>query len=111
MAIIKCPECGNEISSSAPVCPNCGYSFLFAPTSKSRAKINLITLIVGVIFYFITRKWFIPIVIGGAIIELIVTVLTVFSSLLFGNRTVRVVLYFLVFDLGFFIGAGIGIFI
>lgn len=24
MAIIKCPECGNQISDKAPVCPNCG---------------------------------------------------------------------------------------
>lgn len=25
MALIKCKECGNEISSSAKACPNCGY--------------------------------------------------------------------------------------
>ena len=25
MALIKCPECGNEVSSSATSCPNCGY--------------------------------------------------------------------------------------
>ena len=25
MALIKCPECGKEISSSAASCPNCGY--------------------------------------------------------------------------------------
>lgn len=25
MALIKCPECGNEISSFAKACPNCGY--------------------------------------------------------------------------------------
>ena len=24
MAIIKCPECGRQISDKAPVCPNCG---------------------------------------------------------------------------------------
>jgi predicted RNA-binding Zn-ribbon protein involved in translation (DUF1610 family) len=24
MAIIKCPECGHDVSSRAPVCPNCG---------------------------------------------------------------------------------------
>lgn len=36
MALIKCPDCGKEISDKAPVCPNCGrpiaptgiYSFL-----------------------------------------------------------------------------------
>lgn len=25
MALIKCPECGKEISDKAPTCPNCGY--------------------------------------------------------------------------------------
>lgn len=25
MALINCPECGREISSSAPSCPHCGY--------------------------------------------------------------------------------------
>jgi hypothetical protein len=25
MALIKCPECGREISDKAPNCPNCGY--------------------------------------------------------------------------------------
>lgn len=26
MALIKCPECGKEISEYADSCPNCGYS-------------------------------------------------------------------------------------
>lgn len=25
MALIKCPECGKEISDQATSCPNCGY--------------------------------------------------------------------------------------
>lgn len=25
MALIKCPECGKEISDTAKSCPNCGY--------------------------------------------------------------------------------------
>lgn len=25
MALIKCPECGREVSDKAPACPNCGY--------------------------------------------------------------------------------------
>ena len=25
MALIKCPECGKEISDKATICPNCGY--------------------------------------------------------------------------------------
>lgn len=27
MSLIECPECGNQISSHAEACPNCGYSF------------------------------------------------------------------------------------
>lgn len=23
--LVKCPECGNEISSNSEACPNCGY--------------------------------------------------------------------------------------
>ena len=25
MALVKCPECGREVSDSAKTCPNCGY--------------------------------------------------------------------------------------
>lgn len=25
MALIRCPECGREVSSRAPACPACGY--------------------------------------------------------------------------------------
>ena len=24
MALVKCPECGHEVSSDAQTCPNCG---------------------------------------------------------------------------------------
>lgn len=27
MALLSCPECGNEVSSNADFCPQCGYSF------------------------------------------------------------------------------------
>lgn len=25
MALIKCPDCGKEMSSTTPTCPHCGY--------------------------------------------------------------------------------------
>ena len=25
MALVRCPECGREVSSQAPACPGCGY--------------------------------------------------------------------------------------
>ena len=27
MAIIKCPECGKDVSTAAEACPHCGYPF------------------------------------------------------------------------------------
>lgn len=33
MALIKCPECGKEVSSKAQVCINCGYPLSEIPTS------------------------------------------------------------------------------
>ena len=27
MALINCPECGRQVSDSAPQCPGCGYVF------------------------------------------------------------------------------------
>jgi len=38
MALIKCSECGKEISSSAESCPNCGHPMstgIKCPTCKS----------------------------------------------------------------------------
>lgn len=41
MALIKCPECGKEISDRAGACPNCGCPIADAPTSiKVRALSN-----------------------------------------------------------------------
>lgn len=36
MALIKCPECGKEISDQADSCPNCGYSFEEKKRKKSK---------------------------------------------------------------------------
>lgn len=35
MAMVTCPECGKEISDSAPSCPHCGY--IKAPTENLRS--------------------------------------------------------------------------
>lgn len=37
MALIKCPECGKEISSSAEKCPSCGYPI------KTKIQTNTVT--------------------------------------------------------------------
>lgn len=56
MALVKCPECGKEISEKATVCPNCGY--------KNRKQIRLdikkiiiftiILLVIGVAIFTVT---------------------------------------------------------
>lgn len=111
MAMIKCPECGREIAESAPVCPNCGYSFLFSITSKRRAINNLIFLIAGCVFCLVIREWFLRIVLIGAVIEFLYAGLGTLFALLFRSRMIRHIRYMLVFDLGFFIGGLIGLFI
>lgn len=35
MALIKCPECGREVSSEAPTCPHCGYQLKKTTYSSS----------------------------------------------------------------------------
>lgn len=37
MALIKCPECGNEVSDSAVNCPKCGFSI--APVKQENTTI------------------------------------------------------------------------
>jgi uncharacterized membrane protein YvbJ len=48
MALIKCPECGHEVSDEALSCPNCGHPF---------KSINQITQQSPVIIEQTTKKW------------------------------------------------------
>lgn len=34
MALIKCPECGKQVSDKAKFCPSCGYPFDVQPIAK-----------------------------------------------------------------------------
>lgn len=38
MAIIKCPECGKEISDKATSCPNCGFPLIKGQPEKEKSK-------------------------------------------------------------------------
>lgn len=38
MALIKCPDCKNEISNVAKTCPNCGYPLEEQTKAKARAR-------------------------------------------------------------------------
>ena len=75
MAMVKCPECGQDISNLAVTCPHCGYPVkkmndekeeyvltVGAPTYSRTAQITLIVLSIAVwIFGFI-----ISIIVGKA---------------------------------------------
>lgn len=42
MALFRCPECGHEISESAPLCPNCGHL-------TANGNIYVLTIELGII--------------------------------------------------------------
>ena len=49
MAIIKCPECGNNISDKAKTCPNCGYPIETTnPNGSVRIKFSFVRSAGGV---------------------------------------------------------------
>lgn len=61
MALIKCPECGTEVSDRAPACPNCGAPIAAAAeataagaalttTQGTSKKLKLQSLIAGIVF-------------------------------------------------------------
>ena len=50
MALIKCPECGKEISDNAVSCPNCGYPFAKETSKNLKSFDNKRTRMCIVIF-------------------------------------------------------------
>lgn len=51
MALIKCRECGKEISSFANCCPNCG-----CPVTSDTVKIKIPNIELGTVGLFSSRK-------------------------------------------------------
>ena len=59
MALIKCPECGKEISDTIRKCPNCGYRKKTKPDKKIfiiGGAIVALALIIGVVLMLFTRE-------------------------------------------------------
>ena len=60
MAMVKCPDCGKDVSAAAPSCPNCGRPLRAAQvtiqktakTYKAQSVIAFVLFIVGVIMLF-----------------------------------------------------------
>lgn len=40
MSLIKCPECGRDVSDKAKSCPNCGFYIKYNQQEKQRGKFN-----------------------------------------------------------------------
>ncbi len=48
MALIKCPECGSDVSSMAEMCPHCGHPIVAEEKAKKQsAYVNMIPSIIG----------------------------------------------------------------
>ena len=51
MALIKCPECGKEVSSGAESCPNCGHPI--SKKGKKKKKGSCLSVILFIIIAFV----------------------------------------------------------
>lgn len=54
MALIKCPECGKEISNNAKTCPNCGHRL------KPSAAIPILLTIAGILSILLAAFFLTP---------------------------------------------------
>ena len=57
MALIKCPECGKEISDEAKSCPNCGYRIRKSNVAKHK-KISTYLILIGLALFVISMVWY-----------------------------------------------------
>lgn len=64
MALIKCSECGHEVSDQANQCPNCGAPIKSPSTLLNNSYLTLISLVVGVALVIIGIASFMT---GGSI--------------------------------------------
>lgn len=58
MALIKCPECGKEVSSGAESCPNCGHPI--SKKGKKKKKGSCLSVILFIIIAFVALFILIP---------------------------------------------------
>lgn len=78
MALIKCPECGKEISDRATSCPNCGCPSI---DKEEAEKVNDTTR--GIIALFLCVLGFVmALVINDGILLLLPAVILILSAIL-----------------------------
>ena len=59
MALIACPECKQQISNNAPVCPHCGYTLkatTIEQTDKTWKLLKLMALLMFVVGLFLIPR-------------------------------------------------------
>lgn len=49
MSLIKCPECGKEISDKAAVCPSCGNPINIIQKKQGKSNAGKVCIIIGII--------------------------------------------------------------
>lgn len=73
MALIKCPECGKEISDTCDVCIHCGYKFKKENTDKPPVRRR-------------RKGWLVPVIIGGVITALVIGLPLIYLIWYFANK-------------------------
>lgn len=72
MALIKCPECGQEISRTLSACPKCGFVF---PKKKKSMKIIIVlagvVIAIALVIFLITKLFFLVAGPGSKAIKII----------------------------------------
>lgn len=101
--MIKCPECGKEISETAFACPYCGYTS--NQPSTQQKKTNLIAFILGLVLCLVANRTENSIImIVGFALEVIAALIAVVWTLMFDRRAIRIIFYIFIFDLGYALG-------
>lgn len=111
MALIKCPECGKDISDKATTCPNCGCP-IFQKTDNITYETDnsdedeeemeesyisiasLVLFILGVLLLLLKIG-------GGALLELASFVLVIISHFQHDKKVVCATIVFWIFTVGF----------
>lgn len=72
MALMRCPECRDKVSSKAAACPHCGYPIMADLNGEDRLS-RLSLLMIGVFVLAIVATWgtiFFPGALGAVLKEL-----------------------------------------
>jgi len=49
MALIECPECGNQVSDTALSCPACGYQMAVQASMSGRSALLAVALVLATV--------------------------------------------------------------